>query len=359
MGCCQSTEDIEGRQRSDEIDSQLKRDRMNMKSEIKMLLLGAGESGKSTILKQMKLIHDGGYTTEERESFKEVIFSNTIQSMRVTLEAMEMMGLQFQRSENYGYKLAVMDAPAQIDGTRLESQLADAIYSLWADPAIKQTVARANEFQLNDSARYYFDSIERIGHHNYLPTDQDVLRSRVKTTGITETTFVIKNLTYRMFDVGGQRSERKKWIHCFENVTAIIFLIAISEYDQVLIEDETVVKSHARSSYAIRLNLSVQRETSTQSVRPLFPRLQSKYLSPLIAPPWRRVFDILSSDQGPDTYDAASEYILKRFVSLNQSSTKQVYTHFTCATDTQQIKFVMDAVNDIIVHNNLRDVGLL
>lgn len=89
----------------------------------------------------------------------------------------------------------------------------------------------------------YFDSIERIGQQNYLPTDQDVLRSRVKTTGITETTFVISNLTYRMFDVGGQRSERKKWIHCFENVTAIIFLIAISEYDQVLIEDETVVST--------------------------------------------------------------------------------------------------------------------
>lgn len=47
-----------------------------------------------------------------------------------------------------------------------------------------------------------------------------------------------------MFDVGGQRSERKKWIHCFENVTAIIFLVAISEYDQVLIEDETVVNMH-------------------------------------------------------------------------------------------------------------------
>jgi guanine nucleotide-binding protein subunit alpha len=115
--------------------------------------LGAGESGKSTILKQMKLIHDGGYTTEERESFKEVIFSNTIQSMRVTLEAMDMMGLQFQRSENFGYKLAIMDAPSQIDGTRLESNLADAVYSLWADPATKQCVARANEFQLNDSAK--------------------------------------------------------------------------------------------------------------------------------------------------------------------------------------------------------------
>jgi guanine nucleotide-binding protein G(i) subunit alpha len=39
-----------------------------------------------------------------------------------------------------------------------------------------------------------------------------------------------------MFDVGGQRSERKKWIHCFENVTSIIFCVALSEYDQVLLE---------------------------------------------------------------------------------------------------------------------------
>jgi hypothetical protein len=86
----------------------------------------------------------------------------------------------------------------------------------------------------------YFDSIDRIAAHDYVPNDQDVLRSRVKTTGITETTFIIQDLTYRMFDVGGQRSERKKWIHCFENVTTILFLVAISEYDQLLFEDETV-----------------------------------------------------------------------------------------------------------------------
>ena len=47
--------------------------------------------------------------------------------------------------------------------------------------------------------------------------------------------------TVRLFDVGGQRSERKKWIHCFEDVTAIIFCVAMSEYDQVLHEDETTV----------------------------------------------------------------------------------------------------------------------
>ena len=47
---------------------------------------------------------------------------------------------------------------------------------------------------------------------------------------------------YRMFDVGGQRSERKKWIHCFEGVTAIIFCVALSAYDLVLAEDEEMVR---------------------------------------------------------------------------------------------------------------------
>jgi guanine nucleotide-binding protein subunit alpha len=55
---------------------------MMAKNEIKMLLLGAGESGKSTMLKQMKLIHLDGYNNQERDAYKEIIFSNTIQSMR-------------------------------------------------------------------------------------------------------------------------------------------------------------------------------------------------------------------------------------------------------------------------------------
>ncbi len=74
-----------------------------------------------------------------------------------------------------------------------------------------------------------------------------MLRSRVKTTGITETHFQIGELNYKLFDVGGQRSERKKWIHCFENVTAIIFLVAISEYDQLLYEDQNVVSARERA----------------------------------------------------------------------------------------------------------------
>lgn len=79
----------------------------------------------------------------------------------------------------------------------------------------------------------FFDSIKRIGDRDYIPTDEDIIRARVKTTGITEVKFNVRDLVYRVFDVGGQRSERKKWIHCFEGVQCLIFIVAISEYDQV------------------------------------------------------------------------------------------------------------------------------
>lgn len=87
----------------------------------------------------------------------------------------------------------------------------------------------------------YFADIDRLFTKDYLPSDQDILRARLRTTGISETIFDTGNLTYRMFDVGGQRSERKKWIHVFDNVQVVLFLVAISGYDHVLVEDRNGV----------------------------------------------------------------------------------------------------------------------
>jgi len=143
--------------------------------------------------------------------------------------------------QNDARRTTILSMPAQIEADTMPRDVADAIRSLWRDPAVQEAVRRAREFQLNDSAVYYFNSIDRMSQSSYTPTDQDILRSRVKTTGITETTFQVGELTYKLFDVGGQRSERKKWIHCFENVTALVFLVSLSEYDQMLYEDESVV----------------------------------------------------------------------------------------------------------------------
>lgn len=190
----------------------------------------------------------------------------------------------------------------------------------------------------------YFDAIERIAQPDYLPTDQDVLRSRVKTTGITETTFIIGDLTYRMFDVGGQRSERKKWIHCFENVTTILFLVAISEYDQLLFEDETV--NRMQEALTLFDSICNSRWFVKTSII-LFLNKIDRFKEKLPVSPMKNYFP---DYEGGADYAAACDYILNRFVSLNQAEQKQIYTHFTCATDTTQIRFVMAAVNGELPH---------
>lgn len=353
MGCCDGGGDAAEKKRSAEIEAQLRQDKTRLRNEVKLLLLGAGESGKSTILKQMKLIHDNGYTKEERDSFKEIIFSNTIQSMRVILEAMERLEIAFADENNKQHVSTVLDMPNQIEAEVFPADVAKAIGDLWKDSGVQECFERSREYQLNDSAKYYFDSIDRISQSDYSPTEQDVLRSRVKTTGITETKFQVHDLVYRMFDVGGQRSERKKWIHCFENVTAIIFLVAISAYDQVLVEDETV----NRMQEALTLFDSIcNSKWFVKTSIILFLNKIDIFKEKILTSPLEKYFP---DYKGGKDYDKACDYVTQKFCNLNQSDVKQVYPHLTCATDTQQIKFVMAAVNDIIIQNNLRDCGLL
>ncbi|KAK9736283.1 guanine nucleotide-binding protein subunit alpha, variant 2 [Basidiobolus ranarum] len=247
----------------------------------------------------------------------------------------------------------MLGLPDQIEGERLAPEITEAIKCLWKDEGVQSCFNRSREFQLNDSAKYYFDSIDRIGQPDYVPNDQDVLRSRVKTTGITETTFSIGNVTYRLLDVGGQRSERKKWIHCFENVTAIVFMVAISEYDQSLIEDDSVNRmQEALTLFDSICNSRWFIKTSIILFLNKIDLLKEKLsISPMK--------DFFPDYQGGNDFDAACKYITERFKALNQSNRKQVYAHLTCATDTQQMGFVMAAVNDIIIQSNLRECGFL
>ena len=69
------------------------------------------------------------------------------------------------------------------------------------------------------------------------------MRCRARTIGITETVFQLREHEMLMVDVGGQKSERRKWIHCFQDVTSILFLVSLSGYDQCLVEDKDAVRA--------------------------------------------------------------------------------------------------------------------
>lgn len=174
MGCCASVEESDsvGKLRNEEIDGQLRMEKLNNKNEVKLLLLGmyictgwstskkkklickpgAGESGKSTILKQMKLIHDGGFTPEEKEAYKEVIFSNSVQSIHVLLEAMEILDIPLDDASNQGYFDYIMEQYQKMDYFSMPPELVKAIKQLWQDKGVQEAHSRRNEFQLNDSA---------------------------------------------------------------------------------------------------------------------------------------------------------------------------------------------------------------
>jgi len=195
--------------------------------------------------------------------------------------------------------------------------------------------------------------IKEVSLPDYLPTQQDVLRSRVRTTGIVENEFEIDNNKFKMFDVGGQRNERKKWIHCFENVTAVLFVAAISEYDQVLYEDENTNRMvEALNLFEEICNSRWFHETSMilfLNKRDLFAEKINRVPLTVCFPEY----------DGKNSYEEASEYLKQLFESKNHNPDKIVYTHITCATDTDNVAAVFNAVKDIIIRQSLGQAGLL
>jgi len=336
--------------KNDQINEDLKKERKRISAEIKLLLLGAGESGKSTVAKQMKIIHLDGFSKAERESYKSIIASNTIGSMRVLIAACRDMGFQLS-PENKAPASRVSDS--SVFKGELNPSLGNDIKHLWSDNSIKQTFLRSSEFQLNDSAGYYFDNIDRIAQLDYVPTEQDLLRSRTKTTGIIETEFEVDKFRFRMVDVGGQRSERKKWMYCFQDVTAVIFCVALSEYDLKLYEDDTTNRMH-ESLKLFREICNTKWFLHTAMI--LFLNKRDLFADKITKVDLRTCFPEYT---GGKSYEAASEYIRKAFLSQNENDKKIIYCHFTCATDTGNILVVFNAVKDIVLNQTLTDAGML
>uniref|UniRef100_A0A667XF82 Guanine nucleotide binding protein (G protein), alpha transducing activity polypeptide 1 n=1 Tax=Myripristis murdjan TaxID=586833 RepID=A0A667XF82_9TELE len=341
MGAGASAEEKHSR----ELEKKLKEDADKDARTVKLLLLGAGESGKSTIVKQMKIIHKDGYSLEECLEFIVIIYSNTLQSILAIVRAMNTLNINYGHSDQQDDARKLMHLADTIEEGTMPKELSDIILRLWKDTGIQACFDR---YEISENL-----PIKRLIQPGYVPTEQDVLRSRVKTTGIIETQFSFKDLHFRMFDVGGQRSERKKWIHCFEGVTCIIFIAALSAYDMVLVEDDEVNRMH--ESLHLFNSICNHRYFATTSIV-LFLNKKDVFVEKIKKAHLSMCFP---EYDGPNTYEDAGNYIKVQFLDLNmRRDVKEIYSHMTCATDTENVKFVFDAVTDIIIKENLKDCGL-
>nr|XP_003702528.1 PREDICTED: guanine nucleotide-binding protein G(q) subunit alpha isoform X6 [Megachile rotundata] len=352
MACCLSEEAKEQKRINQEIERQLRKDKRDARRELKLLLLGTGESGKSTFIKQMRIIHGSGYSDDDKRGFIKLVYQNIFMAMQSMIRAMDLLKIQYGDSSNIEKAELVRSVDFETV-TTFESPYVEAIKDLWADAGIQECYDRRREYQLTDSAKYYLMEIDRVAAPDYLPTEQDILRVRVPTTGIIEYPFDLEEIRFRMVDVGGQRSERRKWIHCFENVTSIIFLVALSEYDQILFESEN--ENRMEESKALFKTIITYPWFQHSSVILFLNKkdlLEEKIM-------YSHLVDYFPEYDGPQrNASTAREFILRMFVDLNPDSEKIIYSHFTCATDTENIKLVFCAVKDTIMQSALKEFNL-
>jgi GTPase SAR1 family protein len=344
----------EEKRRTKEIDRAMHKDHQVDQQVNKLLLLGAGESGKSTLFKQMLVIYGKGFSDDDRREYIEIIHTNIIRSMKTLIQQSDEL-----RGKVNGTTMSSSVATSRKviedlkDSVKVDVKLAPHFQAVWRDPGIQKTFESRAFFQLTDSTDYYLNKIGELAKESWVPNEQDVLRSRVRTTGIAESDFVIDGNQFKIFDVGGQRNERKKWIHCFQNVTAVLFVAALSEYDMGLFEDQDT----NRMDEALNLfdEICNSRWFKNTSIILMLNKRD------LFAEKIRKVpLTVCFQDyKGDNSFEDASEFIKKQFEARNKTPTKQIYTHITCATDTDNMRHVINAVKDILIRRNLQEGGLL
>jgi len=346
---CGGDVDPEQTRKSKEIDGYLKDKGKDMKREVKLLLLGPGESGKSTIFKQMKLLQiNGGFTQEELHAYRYIVYGNCLTQMKILVNSAQKLGIELEDEGTKARAQTLLKlAPG---GEGWSRQVGEDVKALWADKGIKATYEkRDTHFQLNDSAAYFFDNVDRFLAQDYLPNDQDVLRARVRSTGIEEAEFTFDDMAFRMLDVGGQRSERRKWIHCFDCVTAVIFCVALSEYDQTLREDE----SQNRMKESLLLFDEICNSLwFKQTAFILFLNKTDLFREKIAKKDLTCCFPDYT---GGCNYDNGVAFIQSKFMAEN-TSPHQIYVHQTCATNTDNVSAVFKVVRETLLKKILNEL---
>eukprot|EP00455_Lapot_gusevi_P017323 TRINITY_DN1920_c0_g1_i7.p1 TRINITY_DN1920_c0_g1~~TRINITY_DN1920_c0_g1_i7.p1 ORF type:complete len:274 (+),score=29.74 TRINITY_DN1920_c0_g1_i7:37-858(+) len=232
-------------------------------------------------------------------------------------------------------------------------EIKDDIRRLLRDPQFKKML-QVNEFRFPESASYFLRAVDRTFKEDYVPCDQDILRSRSATTGLIQMSFLVEGQQFRIMDVGGQRSERNKWIHCFDNVTAVLFLSSLSEYDQTLFE--TGLRNRLMESldlFDFIVNLPAFRHIPVVlflTKRDVFERkiklVELSRFFPFYTGPLHEPIE-------------AIEFIQQNFLERCRNPAKQIFVHVTDATDTDQFPFLWRSVRLTILQQNLNRIGIM
>ncbi|VDN90125.1 unnamed protein product [Brugia pahangi] len=337
-------------------------------------------------LQQQKILHLNGFTEEDKSRYRQSILRNVVDSVAKMLRACEtyrivhehviqvlnivtftnviwmrrvqIRGLSEEKVNIFMKFYEDVDSDLGDAQIVISHEMAKIIQQIWQSNSIQLVYERRFNYQLLDNAKFFLNSLGRITSPDYSPTTQDILQCRFKTMGIHEINFIYKKVDFKMIDVGGQRSERRKWIHCFDDVNMVLFVVAMSEFDQADPEDESQA-SNGRlfnrmiQSYRIFKTIAQSDHFKNSSIV-LFLNKYDIFQEKIRCSSLKKCWPEYGGD---NSVEDCTKYLENQFQRC--ISNKQKYFAFvTTATDTKNIDLMFSLAVSHTVNQNLKAVGI-
>jgi len=349
----------------------------------KYLLLGAGSCGKSTLFRQLKCLYGDGFEAKDEAFSTRAIRTNCVLDILLLLrKSLDLFELDEVRHSECRIDLEAMPHLLPLIQIVLEHQtdsfqdlsarhaddgwleaLGRAIACLWALPQVQATYKRRELFCIAANIDFFLSRATEVFAPSFRSSYEDFVRSRITTTSISDALYTVEGIRFHVFDVGGQRSERQKWIHLFEGITAVIFVAALDHFCSKLFEDESknaleesldlfeeIVNSKwfQRTHFILYLNkrdLFRQRIRDGKSLRLFFnadsyrPR-NPAHFEEYSGPEFVATGDAQADEQRLDeVVEAASAFVLGQFLRRNQFPERTFSVHKAMtATDGEVVR---------------------
>jgi GTPase SAR1 family protein len=324
------------------------------KNLLQVLVAGYQQSGKSTFFKQLQIIHLNGWSAEEKKQLLVNLKSNIIQGMKELIEAAGDQDVEFE--EDIQSAVELFEEKNPFDEDAVDAAVVENAKSLWKHKQIQDLWEQKDSLPNMSCINldYIMENIDRITASDAVPNDEDVLRTRNRTTGTVELEFSYEGKQdFKFVDVGGQKSERRKWSQVIEHPNAVLYFTSLPDYDVPVMVDSDKTKM----SESVEIWQSVCEEPSfSNSVMILFLNKVDLFDEKIKK---NKGMPNFSDYKGGADADAGSKYILGKFQDSmpdgHGKDTLQVHT--TCALDTEQIRTVWLAIRGAMTERKLTAIG--
>jgi len=238
------------------------------------------------------------------------------------------------------------------------------LLDLWRDLSVRE-ILRKRKVKLEEGPGFFLDQLERVTSLDYVPSDDDVLRARLKTIGVSEYIFDMEAsagkqsaMIWKIYDVGGTRSQRSAWVPFFDNMNAIIFLAPISAFDQTLAEDRSI----NRLEDSVFLWKSICANKVLAGVDLILFLNKCDILSQKLRSGIKLCKYVRSYSDKPNDAESAAKYFRSKFAAIQREyspRSRRFYCYCTSVTDTTTTSGILASVKDIVIREHLQGSRLL